>query len=247
MTYKTKGFIYEMSVFVIADLHLSFSSEKPMDVFGPKWENHTQRIFENWQSAVAPGDTVVVPGDVSWSMRLDGARQDLLFLDSLNGKKIIGKGNHDYWWQTQKKLSEFLAKIGSRTIDFLYNNAFAAENFIISGTRGWFPEDSYSPEDEKIALREAGRLRISLERARKLKETYPESEIIVFLHYPPAYGGTECKPIVEVLAEYQIGRCFYGHIHGGPPEKQVFSAGGARLFCVSSDFIGFKPMKINQA
>ncbi len=231
-------------VFVIADLHLSRTSEKPMDVFGAKWENHTERIYENWQNTVDPGDTVVIPGDISWGMDFGSSAEDLKFVDALNGTKIIGKGNHDYWWASMKKLDAFLKKINSSRIKFLFNNAYAAENYIICGTRGWIVDGKYTPEDEKIVLREAGRLELSLAEAHRLQESRPESEIIAFLHYPPAYNGVVCEPIAEVLNKHQIKRCYYGHIHSAPPEKQERFAGSTRLYCVSADFINFKPMRV---
>lgn len=231
-------------VFVLADLHLSHSSDKPMDVFGPKWENHTRKIYENWQSTVSPDDTVVIPGDISWGMDFNTSAEDLKFIDSLNGKKIIGKGNHDYWWQTMRKLNAFLDEIGAVSIKFLFNNAYAVENYIICGTRGWFTDEKYTPEDEKIVLREAGRLELSLAEAMKLKGALPESEVVAFLHYPPAFNGTVCNPITEILNKYGVKRCFYGHIHGAPPERQEPYAGNTRLYCVAADFINFKPMRI---
>ena len=231
-------------VYTMADLHLSHSSGKPMDVFGGKWENHTQKIYENWQKTVTPEDTVIIPGDISWGMDFGTSAEDLKFVDSLNGTKIIGKGNHDYWWQTMRKLNAFLDEIGATTIKFLFNNAYAVENYIICGTRGWFTDAKYTPEDEKIVLREAGRLELSLTEAIKLKQIHPDCEIVAFLHYPPAYNGVVCKPITEVLNKYGVNRCFYGHIHGAPPENQEPYAGNTRLYCISADFINFKPMRI---
>lgn len=231
-------------VFAIADLHFSLSSDKPMDVFGMKWENHTRKIYQNWQSAVSSGDTVIIPGDISWGMNFNSAKEDLKFVESLNGNKIIGKGNHDYWWQTMKKLNAFLDEIGAFSIKFLFNNAYVAENYIVCGTRGWFTDEKYTPEDEKIVKREAGRLELSLSEALKLKEAHPENEIIAFLHYPPAYSGVVCEPIAEVLNKYGVKRCFYGHIHSAPPENQMSNIGGTRLYCISADYVNFRPMRI---
>lgn len=231
-------------VFAIADLHLSHTSGKPMDVFGQKWENHTQKIFQNWQSIVSPDDTVIIPGDISWGMNFDSSAEDLLFIERLNGKKIIGKGNHDYWWQTMKKLNAFIDEIGAFSIKFLFNNAHVVENYIICGTRGWFTDEKYTPEDEKIVNREAGRLELSLSEAMKLKEEYPDKEIVAFLHYPPAYNGLVCDPITRVLNKYEVKRCFYGHIHSAPPERHEAYAGTTRLYCISADYINFKPMRI---
>lgn len=233
-----------MSIFTIADLHLSHSTDKPMDIFGPRWENHTERLRENWQSVVKPEDTVVIAGDISWGMRMDDALADLAFIHSLNGKKIIAKGNHDFWWQTMKKLCEFRDSIGASSIDFLYNNAYLAENYIICGTRGWFPENNYSDFDEKIVNREAERLRTSILAGLKLKEQNPNAEILVFLHYPPAYGGVKCERICEVLKQYDIKRVFYGHIHGAQKSRLVYQTSGANLTLVAADWLNFKPIVI---
>lgn len=159
-----------------------------MDIFGPVWENHTERLRENWNKTVAPDDTVVVPGDISWAMHFEEARADFRFIESLNGKKILLKGNHDYWWQTNAKNRNFLESEGLRTITILFNDAVRAEDFIVCGTRGWFVDSAYSPEDDKIVEREAGRYRLSFQAAEKLQKQYG-GEILAFLHYPLCYGG----------------------------------------------------------
>lgn len=233
-----------MSVYTIADLHLSHSTDKPMDIFGPRWENHTQRLYENWQNLVKPEDTVVIAGDISWGMRTEDAVADLEFIHSLNGRKIITKGNHDFWWQTMKKLYELRDSVGALSIDFLYNNAYTVENFIICGTRGWFPEDNYSDFDEKIVNREAERLRTSILAGKKLQEASPENELVVFLHYPPAYGGVKCQRICEVLQEYQVKRVFYGHLHGAQKNRLIHQIAGASLTLVAADWLDFKPLPI---
>ena len=233
-----------MALYTIADLHLSYSSNKPMDIFGPKWTDHAARLRENWQSTVTPEDTVVIAGDVSWGMRMDDAKADLLFIESLNGKKIIAKGNHDFWWATMKKLYELRDSIGARSIDFLFNNAYYSQGFIICGTRGWFPESNYGPDDEKIVNREAERLRTSILAGLKIKEEHPEAELLVFLHYPPAYGGVKCRRICEVIHEYGVKRVFYGHIHGAQKQMLVHQTAGARLFLTAGDWLDFMPVKI---
>lgn len=233
-----------MSIFTIADLHLSYSSNKPMDIFGPRWENHAERLKENWQNSVKPGDTVVIAGDISWGMRTSDALADMEFIQSLNGRKIIAKGNHDFWWQTMKKLYEFRDSIGATSIDFLFNNAYVAENYIICGTRGWFPEANYGPDDEKIVNREAERLRTSIQAGLKLREEFPDNEILVFLHYPPAYGTVHCERICEVIHQYGIKRVFYGHIHGAQKSRLVRQIAGAELTLVAADWLDFKPLAI---
>lgn len=232
-----------MALYVIADLHLSEDTHKPMDVFGKAWDNHKGRLEAAWRDTVSQEDTVVVPGDISWGMRFENTEKDLMFIHSLPGRKLIGKGNHDYWWGTLTKLYDFRNRIGALSIDFLFNNAFKAGNKIICGTRGWFPDGSYGPEDEKIVLREAGRLRRSLEAGRALQEE--GDELLVFLHYPPSFGGVKCKPLADILWEYDIKRCYYGHLHGINPAATEKSLGKTDLFLIAADALGFKPLKID--
>lgn len=215
-----------------------------MDIFGPRWENHAERLRENWQNTVKPEDTVIIAGDISWGMRVEDALADLKFIEELNGKKIIAKGNHDFWWQTMKKLYEFRDSIGAASIDFLFNNAYVVEDYIICGTRGWFPETNYSPDDEKIVNRESARLRTSILAGLELKKENPNREILVFLHYPPAYGGVRCERICEVLHEYGIKRVFYGHLHGAQKSRIVHQIAGANLALVAADWLDFKPLLI---
>lgn len=231
-----------MALYVIADLHLSESTDKPMDVFGAAWTNHKERLETAWRERVTEEDTVVIPGDISWGMRFDNTEKDLLFIHSLPGKKIIGKGNHDYWWSTLTKLNAFRDSIGADSISFLFNNAYRVEGKVICGTRGWFPDSFYSPDDEKIALREAGRLRRSLEEGVKIMEQ--DDEIIVFLHYPPYFRGVKCTPVAEVLKEFKVKRCFYGHLHGAPRNLIEKSYGFCDLILISADELGFTPMLI---
>ncbi len=231
-----------MALFAIADLHLSEDTDKPMDIFGKAWVNHKNRLEEYWRAVVTDGDTVVIPGDISWGIKFDNTEKDLLFIDSLPGRKIIGKGNHDYWWSTMSKLTGFLDRIGATSIDFLFNNAYKADGKIVCGTRGWFPEDSYGPDDEKIAQREAGRLRRSLEAGKALQTD--GEELIVFLHYPPHFGALQCKPIADVLWEYDIKRCYYGHLHNAPSRLLERSCGKTDLTLIAADALGFTPLMI---
>lgn len=231
-----------MALFTIADLHLSEGTDKPMDIFGATWRNHKARLEAAWRERVGTEDTVVIPGDISWGMGFSGAKDDLLFIHSLPGKKIIGKGNHDYWWNTLTKLESLISEIGADTISFLYNNAYRAEGKIICGTRGWFPDRSYGAEDEKIVLREAGRLRRSLEAGRALAEA--DEELIVFLHYPPSLSGVRCTPICDLLGEYGIARCYYGHLHGVAPQILDKSVGVTDLHLIAADNLGFTPLLI---
>ena len=233
-----------MSLYAIADLHLAHTMNKPMDIFGSKWENHTERIRENWNAVVRPEDTVVIAGDISWGMKTTDAEADFRFLESLTGHKLILKGNHDYWWQTMKKLYEFRDAVGAHSVDFLFNNAYETEEFIICGTRGWLLETVYGEDDTKIVNREVGRLQCSIDAGKKLKEQSPDKELLVFLHYPAAYGNLRCKQIVECIADNNVGRVFYGHMHGADPQRLVYQIAGASAELIAADHLNFKPLLI---
>lgn len=209
-----------MSLFVLADLHLSLSSGKPMDIF-PGWENYTERIHDNWNALVKPDDTVVCPGDISWAMGLEQAHDDLEFINSLPGRKIISKGNHDFWWNTLTKMNKALEDWGFDTISIMYNNSFAYGSVGICGTRGWVNDDS-EPFDAKIINRETIRLELSIKDA-----VSKGLEPMVFLHYPPVFGDQRNDSIMDVLHSYGIKKCFYGHLHGK-----------AHRFALTGDFEG---------
>lgn len=195
-----------MSIFTIGDLHLSLGVSKPMDIF-EGWQDYHLRLKNNWQKLVKPEDTVIICGDVSWAMNLKDAAEDFNFIENLNGNKIILKGNHDYWWQTGKKLNNFITENNFSTIKFLYNNSYEVEDIIVCGTRGWIFENG-EPADEKVILREAGRLKASLDYIKSDKEK------VVFLHYPPVYQNLKNNHILNILSQYNIKRCYYGHLHG---------------------------------
>ena len=240
-----------MSLFAIADLHLSTldSTNKSMEVFGRRWTGYTEKLKTNWQKLITDEDTVIIPGDISWALTLEEARSDLLFLDSLPGKKILGKGNHDFWWCTMKKHFEFFEKNAISTISFLYNNAYETDNFIIAGTRGWYHDQDASnvPDNtdfEKLTKRETLRLRASLNEALKIKDTCPHKEILVFTHFPPFWNGKESESIVRLLKEYGISRVYYGHIHGNGFNNAIPEFDGIKLKLVSSDCINFVPYLI---
>lgn len=234
-----------MSVFAIADLHLAHTMNKPMDIFGVRWENHTQKIKENWLATVGEHDTVVIAGDVSWGMRIEEAEEDFRFLEELPGRKLVLKGNHDYWWQTMKKLCEFRDRVGAFSVEFLFNNAYETEEFVICGTRGWTLEHVYNAEDEKIVNRETERLKHSIREGEKLLERHPEKEMLVFLHYPPAYGNLRCRPICDVLQESGVKRVFYGHMHNADRSRLVHQIAGADACLIAADALDFCPMKIS--
>lgn len=232
-----------MAVFTLADLHLSFSTDKPMDIFGSRWEGHAEKIREYWNYMVSESDTVIVPGDISWAMTVSEATEDFRFINALNGKKIIMKGNHDYWWQSLKKLEEFVEKEGFDTIRFLHNSAYEIEDIIVAGSRGWATETSPSAEDKKIILREAIRFDISLTEAKRLRGD-SDREIVAFSHYPVLSPGEEISPILEVLVRHGIRRLYYGHLHGVNDSRLIKKAGGIELELVSADYRMFTPVRI---
>lgn len=228
-----------MAVYAIADLHLSFGTDKPMDVFSG-WTDYTERIKTNWQKLVGKDDTVVIAGDISWAMKLNETDADFSYINSLNGRKIILKGNHDYWWSTKAKMEKYLADKGFDTISILHNNYYVADGTAICGTRGWF-YDAEKDADMLILRREVGRLRMSIEPA--IKDGY---DPVVFLHYPPVYNNMECEEIMNVLREYNIKKCFYGHIHGGNAARRAFNGEkyGIRFRLTACDYLGFTPLAI---
>lgn len=227
-----------MAVFTIGDPHLSLSVKKPMDIFSG-WGNYVERLETGWRSLVSQEDTVVVAGDISWGISLEEALEDFRFLHNLPGKKIFLKGNHDYWWCTKNKMDAFLQENGLDSISILSNNAYAADGLVICGTRGWLFEKG-EPHNQKIVAREAGRLRMSLEAGSKM-----EGEKVVFLHYPPVYGEQLCPEILDVLLEYQVGRCYYGHIHSrGCRYALNGNYMGIDFRLISCDFVEFTPVKV---
>lgn len=234
-----------MSVFALSDPHLSFDVDKPMDIFGAKWKNHWETMKDMWCRTVTEEDTVIMPGDISWGSSFDEAYADLEFINSLPGKKIIGKGNHDYWWSTLTKMNAFVAKKGLSSIKFLFNNAYLCEDKIICGTRGWINEFGVKAEDERLIKREAARLELSLAEGEKLKELYPENEIIVFLHYPPVFREFLNCDILDVLYRHEIKKVYYGHLHNVPKSFLDDEYLGISLTLCACDFIDFCPIKVN--
>ena len=227
-----------MSIFAIADVHLSLGVKKPMDIFHG-WQDYEKRLEENWRLLVRDEDTVVLPGDISWGMTMQQSLPDLQFLDRLPGQKIILKGNHDYWWPTRAKMDAFFEQNDISTVRALFHDALLVEGKALCGTRSWFYEQD--EPDEKVFLRELGRLRMSLEEAKKLQA----EEIIAFLHYPPLYQNFRCEEILALLKEYGVARCFYGHIHG-PSIQYAFQgeSDGITFKLVSADSLRFVPYKI---
>ncbi len=229
-----------MSIYAISDTHLSFSVDKPMDIF-KGWDDYAQRLKNNWQNLITNEDTVIINGDISWAMGLEEAKKDLEFLNSLNGTKIISKGNHDYWWNTITKMEKFCKEKGFNTIRFLHNNAYKIGEIAIAGTRGWF-FDAESEDVDKVMARECARLQRSIDEAKKLG-----GEVVVFLHYPPVSTTKTCEPILNVLKENNIKRCYYGHLHGGAINGAVKGEfEGVKFGLVSADYLNFTPLFINK-
>ncbi len=225
-----------MALFVIGDLHLSLGASKPMDVF-PGWDNYVARLEKNWRKLVSDEDTVVLAGDISWAMKLEDTKEDFAFIHKLPGQKIILKGNHDYWWTTYNKMKDYLAKEGFDTLRILHNNAYEVEGYQICGTRSWI-FTAGEPNDEKVMNREVGRLRLSLDAAG-------EGEKLVFLHYPPMYPNASAEQVVQVLQEYGVTQCYYGHLHGQSIRYAVQgSFDGIRYKLISADALSFSPYRI---
>lgn len=227
-----------MALYAIGDFHLALGMDKPMDVFGEKWANHAQKLKTAFAS-LNEDDVSVLCGDLSWAMSLESAREDFLFVDSLPGKKLIIKGNHDYWWSTAAKAERFFAENGIETIKIIHNNSFEYGDYALCGTRGWFFEEEKGGEhDKKIMRREIMRLEASLNSAG-------ERQKLVFLHYPPVYMNYECPEILELLKKHEVRLCCYGHIHGKAC-RVAFNGwrNGTEYRLVSADFVDFTPIKL---
>lgn len=242
-----------MSLFVIGDTHLSLSCEKPMDIFGARWRGYTERLEAEWKSVVKEEDTVVIAGDISWAMTLDEAKADFDFIEALPGQKIISKGNHDYWWQTMAKLDAFVEKNEYKTICFLHNNAYACEDFIIGGSRGWYNDDKNvnmrGADSEKIVAREVMRLGMSLGEGLKLRQELAEidgkeREMLAFLHFPPIFRGYMCDEIIMELYKKEVSRCFFGHIHGCYDTPMKTNYADIDFYFISADYLAFRPYRI---
>ena len=228
-------------LYTIGDLHLSLGCDKPMDIFAG-WSNYLERLEANWNSKITADDTVVLLGDHSWALKLEESFKDLEYIISrLNGKKIFVKGNHDLWWSTMNKLNSFVKSNGFDNISFLFNNAFLAEGVSICGTRGWIRENGEAP-DQKVLLREAGRLEASLKEGVRLG-----GELIAFIHYPPIYRAEENVYLTDVLQRYGVKRCYYAHLHGASIKGALNGVrNGIEYRLVSADGVGFDPVLINR-
>lgn len=226
-------------IYGIGDLHFDFSKKKPMDIFGDNWINHEEQIVNNWKELVKEEDLVLIAGDVSWALRLNQAYSDLERIDKLPGKKIISKGNHDYWWESLSKMNG----LNLPSISFLHNNFYQYKNTSIHGTRGWLSRDSddFKPEDEKIFNRELLRLKMSLDLG---KDMLVEKKIVM-IHYPPFNKDSSPNEFVKLMRDYGVDICVYGHLHADGHKYAVEDTiEGIKFHCISSDYIGFVPKLI---
>jgi len=226
-----------MALYAIGDLHLSLGADKPMDIFGGAWSGYLEKLRAGL-SVIGPEDTTVLLGDVSWALKLESAGADFDFINAIPGRKLLVKGNHDYWWVTAKKFDDFCAARGYRNLNLLHNTCFFYGETALCGTRGWFFEEEQAGHDAKVYRRELMRLEASLQAAG-------EREKFCFLHYPPLYRGYACPEILELLARYGVRRCFYGHLHGDSHRLAVEGErGGTSFSLVSADYVNFKPLQI---
>jgi hypothetical protein len=230
-----------MALYALGDLHLSLAADKPMDVFGGVWRGYMDKLRAGL-SVLREEDTLILCGDTSWAMGLEEAAPDFSWIDGFPGQKYLVKGNHDYWWGTAAKLTAFWDGLGVKRLRLLHNNAARCGGIAVCGTRGWFYEEERSgSHDEKIFLRELGRLRASLEAGVKTGA----AELICCLHYPPLYEGYRCDEIVALLNEYGVRRCFFGHLHGGAHHRVIEGDyNGIEYTLVSADYTGFTPVLI---
>lgn len=227
-----------MALYAISDLHLALSGDKPMDVFGQHWYKHDEKIQENWYSKITEKDTVLIGGDISWSMKMEQGMKELEWIHKLPGNKIIIKGNHDYWWGSISKLNSLFDNMS-----FIQNNFFTYEDWAICGTRGWIcpGSESFTSKDEKIYMRELIRLRLSLEGA--VKQGY--KKIICMIHYPPTNDKYESSGFTDIFEEFRVAKVIYGHLHG-PSLSRVMKGekDGVEYIMTSCDYINFDPVKI---
>ena len=233
-----------MAIFAISDLHLSLNGDKPMDIFGSKWDNYVEKMSNNWNSVVTDDDLVIIPGDISWAMYLQDTTKDLEYINSLNGRKVLIRGNHDYWWTTLNKMEKFILENKFDTISFLKNTAFIWEDTAICGTRGWnIADENSSEDDKKIYQRERQRIVLSLEDARMQK---PKS-IIVAMHYPPKENNSVSSGFMDILENYNVEQCVFGHLHGGSHKNApTGDESSIKLRLVACDYTDFTPVLIKK-
>ena len=226
-----------MALYVLGDPHLSFRSQKPMDIFGGAWNGYVDKLREGL-SILREEDAIVLAGDISWGMSLEESTEDFAFLDAFPGRKLIVKGNHDYWWTTANKTYRFWEEHGFKTLNLLHNNCYEYGGYALCGTRGWFLDEDKNGHNQKVFNRELLRLETSLKAAG-------EKPKLVFLHYPPLYQGYSCPEILNLLEQYQVRACYYGHLHGGSHRLALEGMhGSVDYHLVAGDYLGFHPLKI---
>lgn len=231
-----------MAIYAIGDLHLSLNNEKPMNIFGENWEKHEEKIRESWLETVNDEDLVLIPGDFSWKMHLKDMYEDFNYLNSMPGKKLLLKGNHDYWWETLAKMRKFINDNNFKNIDFVYNNSYEYEDKIIVGTRGWALNDTEN--SEKMNHREEERLKLSIQDGLKYGDS---KEIICMMHYPPIKKAETLisSEYIEIMKMYNVKTCIYGHLHGKSHEEAFEGIyEGINFKLVSADYLGFKLYKV---
>jgi len=243
-----------MSVFVIADTHLSLTADKSMEFFKGRWSGYIDKLEKNWNETVKQPDSVIIAGDISWGADFNECEKDFAFINNnLHGTKYIIKGNHDYWWNTMTKMTKWLEEKSFDKIKIVHNNAYLCENIIICGTRGWFTGDDDGEENiiskeeifnHKILKREVNRLDMSIQAAKKIKAENPDCKIVAFIHYPPVYGDYVCDEIVDLLEKEEIKRCYFGHIHNVNWSKRIRAYRNIDFEIVSADYLKFTPMRV---
>lgn len=227
-----------MKIFAIGDLHLDNTQEKPMNIFGDNWINHEQKIIDSWTKTVSDEDLVLIPGDISWALKLEEAKKDLKTINSLPGKKILIRGNHDYWWATKSKLNS----LNLKSLEFLVNDYYIYDKVIICGVRGWDTYDIDSDIDsKKIYNRELMRFEMSLSITKDINKYK-----IAMLHFPPFNIDKSPNGFVEIMKKYNIDTCIYGHLHGSEGHKLVREGciEGINFVCASSDYLNFELKQI---
>ena len=230
-----------MRIWGISDLHLSFATDKPMDVFGAHWRGHAAKMQQAWDEQVTPHDVVLCPGDLSWAMHLGEAGADLQWIGQRPGHKILSRGNHDYWWSSVTQVRAALAK----GCTALQNDAVDVGAWVIAGARGWVApgERESSPQDRKIYQRELARLRLSLQNARKIA---PHKPILAALHYPPFTGAGRPTDVVDILHDFDVRICVYGHLHSARAHAAAVEGevNGITYSLIACDYLGFRPKLI---
>ena len=228
-----------MALYAMGDLHLSLGVDKPMDVFGGAWKGYMDKLREGL-SVIGPQDTTVLLGDLSWGLDMEQSAPDFAFINAIPGRKIILKGNHDYWWTTATKFYKFCEAKGFSDMYILNNNCYEYEDVAICGTRGWFFEEdaAVGSHNDKVFKRELIRLETSLKAAG-------EKEKLCFLHYPPRYRGYECPEILNLLQRYGVTACYYGHLHGDSHKLAIEGLhDGVEFRLCAADFVNFTPIRI---